>query len=192
MVEVRKEIPQGWTPLNLLDMIARTAQDRQCYALIDTGALITGLENYEVAEKLLDGLPASTFDGVVYLDAEDRPCALLRASRRSVPLQRAALPWDRRFTFYDQVISRLVIRVHGHTAVAQDGPQRSPLEGHSHSSWWRRDREARAAFQQEVHPVVTANVSFFFLFVVESRAARRGMVHGKVGLRLPFPKFGAL
>ena len=51
---------------------------------------------------LLDaGLPA--FDGVVFLDAEDRQMLLLRSGRKVVPLAQAGVPVHRRFTFYDQV-----------------------------------------------------------------------------------------
>ena len=55
-----------------------------------------------MAAALLDGgLPA--FDGVVFLDAEDRQMLLLRSGRKVVPLAQAGVPAHRRFTFYDQV-----------------------------------------------------------------------------------------
>lgn len=42
------------------------------HALIDTGALITGMDNFAVAQFLLEHLPEFQFDGVVFLDNEDR------------------------------------------------------------------------------------------------------------------------
>ena len=44
----------NWSPQSILDMVA---QDSSIRALIDTGALITGMTNLQVAEHLLkDGL----------------------------------------------------------------------------------------------------------------------------------------
>eukprot|EP00931_Biecheleriopsis_adriatica_P073552 TRINITY_DN47812_c0_g1_i1.p1 TRINITY_DN47812_c0_g1~~TRINITY_DN47812_c0_g1_i1.p1 ORF type:complete len:4288 (-),score=931.49 TRINITY_DN47812_c0_g1_i1:37-12879(-) len=94
------DIPAGWDAKALLSQVANA--EPPYHALIDTGALITGLENLEVAETLLRELPA-WFEGVVYLDRSDRQMVLLRSSGRSCPLQQCGLPWDRRFTFYDQI-----------------------------------------------------------------------------------------
>ena len=58
---------RDWTTKMLLDMIAEGHEmfDQPLHALIDTGALIVGMSNAEVAAYLLDrGLP---LDGVVYL-----------------------------------------------------------------------------------------------------------------------------
>ncbi len=53
-------IEEGWTVKSLLDQIANA--NPPYHALIDTGALITGMSNYEVAAYLLaTGL--STFEG---------------------------------------------------------------------------------------------------------------------------------
>lgn len=38
------------------------------YALIDCGALITGVSNLHIAQELLRTLPAAAFDAVVFLD----------------------------------------------------------------------------------------------------------------------------
>ena len=73
------------------------------HALIDTGALITGMDNLEVARFLLLHLPPALFDGVVYLDRSDRQMILLRDSMRSTSLAQCGMPWHRRFSFYDQV-----------------------------------------------------------------------------------------
>jgi len=72
------------------------------HALIDTGALITGMDNEEVAHFLLDRLPAS-MEGVVYLDRHDRQMILLRGSRRSALLAQCGISPARRFTFFDQI-----------------------------------------------------------------------------------------
>jgi len=94
------EVPRGWDARSLLLRVAHA--EPPYHALIDTGALVTGMENLEVAEALLEDLPA-WFEGVVYLDKSDRQMILLRASGRSIPLVQCGSPWDRRFTFYDQI-----------------------------------------------------------------------------------------
>ena len=99
MVQLR-ELPDTWSVDGLLALLATASPPY--HALIDTGALVTGYSNLEVAAALLDGgLPA--FDGVVFLDAEDRQMLLLRSGRKVVPLAQAGVPVHRRFTFYDQV-----------------------------------------------------------------------------------------
>ena len=71
-------------------------------ALIDTGALITGLSNKAVAEHLLKaGL--KTLKGVVFLDEQDRQMVLLRKGMKVVKLSESGLAWHERFSFYDQV-----------------------------------------------------------------------------------------
>jgi len=94
------DVPTGWDAKSLLGQVA-TAEPA-FHALIDTGALVTGLESAEVADILLQELPA-WFEGVVYLDKSDRQMVLLRSSGRSAPLQQCGLPLDKRFTFYDQI-----------------------------------------------------------------------------------------
>ena len=53
------------------------------HALIDTGALITGMDNEEVAHYLVERLPPN-MEGVVYLDRHDRtlPHALQAEEKR--------------------------------------------------------------------------------------------------------------
>jgi hypothetical protein len=71
-------------------------------ALIDTGALITGLSNRAVAEFLLDaGL--SVCKGVVFLDEYDRQMVLLRKGKKVVKLADCGLALNERFSFYDHV-----------------------------------------------------------------------------------------
>lgn len=56
-------IEEGWSVRSLLNTIAQA--NPPYHALIDTGALITGMTNYEVAAYLLDhGLPS--FEGTPY------------------------------------------------------------------------------------------------------------------------------
>ncbi|GBG29475.1 Hypothetical Protein FCC1311_056962, partial [Hondaea fermentalgiana] len=106
-VEVSAPLELGWTVEALLHQVA---QDTSLCALIDTGALIVGLSNREVAWILLEhGL--DDLKGCVYLDAQDRQRVLLRSDQphggrflfRDVPLAEAALSPDQRFTFYDHV-----------------------------------------------------------------------------------------
>ena len=65
--------------------------------MIDTGALITGMSNLDVAMFLLDeGLSEELYDGVVFLDDLDRQCILMRSTRLVVRLNQAGVPWARR------------------------------------------------------------------------------------------------
>ena len=62
-------LPPSWSVNSILDKIA-TAEPHY-HALIDTGALVTGMSNYDVAKYLLDhGLKYA--EGVVFLDDEDK------------------------------------------------------------------------------------------------------------------------
>ncbi|KAG9413019.1 hypothetical protein AC1031_016040 [Aphanomyces cochlioides] len=90
----------NWTATSLLRDIATS--DPPFHALIDTGALITGLDNEQVARYLLEHLPPS-MEGVVYLDTSDRQMILLRDHNSALPLIQCGLSPKKRFTFYDQV-----------------------------------------------------------------------------------------
>ena len=92
---------EGWSAKKLLDDIARGDDAGAFHCLIDTGALVTGMDNFEVAEYLLRRLPKS-FQGVVYLDRKDQKMILL-ASGQSMRLADSGVAWKNRFTFYDQV-----------------------------------------------------------------------------------------
>lgn len=89
-----------WTARSLLLDIAHAQPP--VHALIDTGALITGFDNQEVAAFLLGELPAE-MEGVVYLDENDRQMILLRDHNAPMPLVQCGLSPSKRFTFYDQV-----------------------------------------------------------------------------------------
>lgn len=88
----------NWNVKSLLSYIGNSS----FHALIDTGALITGLNNLAVARYLLEnGLPQ--MEGVVYLDEYDRKMILCRAGMKVVKLSQCKIPLEKRFTFYDQV-----------------------------------------------------------------------------------------
>jgi hypothetical protein len=93
--------PEEWSVRGLLTNIAKAQPP--FHALIDTGALITGMDNSEVAAFLLLHLPP-WFEGVVFLDKSDRQMVARRGGTgRLVALAQCGIPPDRRFTFYDQV-----------------------------------------------------------------------------------------
>lgn len=90
---------QEWSVKGVLDMIAQSTEYR---ALIDTGALITGYSNEEVARYLVDtGL--QHLQGCVFLDHLDRKMIYLRGAARCIPLAECGIGRGERFTFYDQV-----------------------------------------------------------------------------------------
>ena len=90
-----------WSVKGILDMIAQS-NDPEYRALIDTGALITGYSNEEVARYLVDnGL--RHLQGCVFLDHRDRKMIYLRGAARCIPLSECGISRGERFTFYDQV-----------------------------------------------------------------------------------------
>lgn len=90
-------VEAGWTPAGLLRVAA--AYD----ALIDAGALVTGVTNREAAVLLLDYLPPGAFDAVLFFDEEDKPLHVTPRSTTGdeVVAADAGVAVDRRFTFYD-------------------------------------------------------------------------------------------
>ncbi|GLE02888.1 hypothetical protein PINS_up011752 [Pythium insidiosum] len=98
IVSIERKV--NWSARSLLLDIARA--NPPFHALIDTGALITGFENHEVAAFLLEHLPAE-MEGVVFLDQDDRQMILLRDHNAPMPLVQCGLNPAKRFTFYDQV-----------------------------------------------------------------------------------------
>jgi hypothetical protein len=76
----------------------------KAHALIDCGALVTNLTNLDVAKILIDSLPVSKFDAVVYIsDSEDERLVIDRHTRRIIPFTQSGFPRNRCFTFYDQI-----------------------------------------------------------------------------------------
>ena len=92
--------PEDWTVTSLLSMIANA--EPAYNALIDVGAVITGLSNLAVARRLLE-LGLRRCEGVVFLDEEDSKMILVRATDRVVPLSQCGINVDSRFAFYDQI-----------------------------------------------------------------------------------------
>lgn len=94
-------LSDSWNVDNLLEAIAK-AENPRFHALIDTGALITGYSNFEVAKQLLDrGL--TWCDGVVFLDDDDKQQVLVRATGRVVSADQCGVSLEKRFAFYDQI-----------------------------------------------------------------------------------------
>ena len=93
-------LPAGWNVIALLDAVA--SLQPHAHALIDTGALVTGMSNREVAAYLLPRLPESV-EGAVYLERGGHKKILLRGSTTAMDLERCGLPKERRFSFFDQV-----------------------------------------------------------------------------------------
>jgi hypothetical protein len=88
-----------WSVEDILTSIA-TAEP-PIHAIIDIGALITGLENHEVATFLLDhGL--RSMSGVVYVSKTGDKVILNRGASEPVPLEQSSVPPGKRLTFYDQ------------------------------------------------------------------------------------------
>jgi hypothetical protein len=84
----------------VLELIAKASPPFN--ALVDTGALITGYSNFEVAKQLLDrGL--TWCDGVIFLDDDDRQQVLVRATGRVVSADQCGVSLEKRFAFYDQI-----------------------------------------------------------------------------------------
>ena len=75
-----------WTIKGLLRRVANGGYS----ALIDTGALITGMSNYEVAAYLLE-VGLADMDGVVFLDDWDRKMILIRAGAKVMELSQCGV-----------------------------------------------------------------------------------------------------
>ena len=92
-------LPAHWSVHGLLNDIAQGG----FHCLLDSGALITGMSNYDVAKYLLThGLPQE-IEGVVFLDHKDRKMILMRTGMNVVRLNQAGIPPEKRFSFYDQI-----------------------------------------------------------------------------------------
>lgn len=100
LVVSKQMLPTEWSVQSLLQAVA--SMSPLAHALIDTGALITGLNNKEVAEQLISLLPEE-MEGVVYLEQGGHKKILLRVGRKAMDLERCGVPKERRFSFFDQV-----------------------------------------------------------------------------------------
>ncbi len=94
-------LPADWSVTKLLDQVA-TAEP-PFHVLLDVGALVTGMSNFQVAKYLLTHGLSNKFDGVVFLDDKDRKMILMKHGMNVVRLNQAGVPPERRFSFYDQV-----------------------------------------------------------------------------------------
>jgi hypothetical protein len=91
---------RDWNVGTLLTTIA--THDPPFQALIDTGALITGMDNEAVARFLLErGL--SGMDACVFLDGSDNKMVVDRTAAAPIELSLCGVAVHKRFTFYDQV-----------------------------------------------------------------------------------------
>ncbi|OEH80097.1 EF hand family protein [Cyclospora cayetanensis] len=94
-------LPPEWSVASLLQLVA-APREPPFHALIDTGALISGISNYHVALVLLQlGLPH--MEGVVFLDSRDRQMVLIREGWEVLQLAQCGIATERRFSFYDHV-----------------------------------------------------------------------------------------
>ena len=93
--------PEDWTVDTLLHSVANA--EPHFNALIDTGALITGLSNYGVAERLLSLGLSKWCEGVVFLDESDEKVILVKATMRVLKLSQCGVSLEQRFAFYDQI-----------------------------------------------------------------------------------------
>jgi hypothetical protein len=96
-----QSVQSGWTVQSLLRLVATTSPPLN--ALIDTGALITGLSNKEVAQHLLALGLNRWCEGVVFLDESDEKMILVKATGRVLKLAQCGISVDKRFAFYDQI-----------------------------------------------------------------------------------------
>lgn len=96
-------LENDWNVERLLQGVAKgSATKGRYHALIDTGALITGMSNLDVAHYLLDhGL--EDIGGVAFLNDLDQKLILLRDSKVVMKLSESRVPLDKQFTYYDQI-----------------------------------------------------------------------------------------
>ena len=133
-----REVEDQWSVEKILQQIAQSGEagsalgGRRIDVLIDTGALITGKSNEEVAQYLLDhGIPWAK--GVVFLNPHDEKCVLLRSGAnhddpssrdktekgRVMMLSQCGIAWEDRFSFYDQIhTTGMDIKQHDHAKAA--------------------------------------------------------------------------
>ena len=96
---------KDWTSEMLLTMIATDSPvfEQPLHALIDTGALITGMSNKEVAKFLMEKGLDKRLDGVVYLGDNDTKMIYEVRRKDAIKEEDSLVPMERRFCFYDQV-----------------------------------------------------------------------------------------
>jgi hypothetical protein len=88
-----------WAPRDLLRMVATGDYN----ALIDTGALITGYDNMEVAQYMCRHDSNDKFDAAIFLNRANQQVYITKSDpNQPKPLKLCGVPLTRRFTFYDQ------------------------------------------------------------------------------------------
>ena len=100
VVRYATPLSADWSALTLLKVVANWTPP--LHALIDTGALVTGMSNHEVARVLLE-LGLSHILGCVFIDDDGQKRILLRDGLRVMRLEQSGLPRSQCFSFYDQV-----------------------------------------------------------------------------------------
>ena len=109
-----KLLDDKWNPRSVLRAIALGAHGElgeTFHALIDTGALVTGFSNVEVARFLLglsggvadDEIFLDGFEGVVYLNEQDEKMIWNRDMNCAMRLEECSILKEKRFAFYDQI-----------------------------------------------------------------------------------------
>ena len=90
--------------LSVKELLHNVANHKDKFAaLIDTGALITGMSNEEVARFLLK-VGLKHLEACVFLDANDQKMVVTRdEATEPLPLESSGIRKENRFTFYDQV-----------------------------------------------------------------------------------------
>ena len=95
------QFPSPWSVDELLRFVAE-ATSPPFRALIDTGALVTGMNNESVVRFCLEvGLEWAR--AAVFLDPQDRQMVVFKGGGPAVPLSQCSMSPADRFTFYDQV-----------------------------------------------------------------------------------------
>lgn len=93
------DLQGDWDSQFILRVVA-SAKPR-FHALIDVGALVTGMTNQEVAAYLLEhGLEG--MQGVVYFDDVGRHMVLMRGTSEGIQLDQCGIDPSERFTFFNQ------------------------------------------------------------------------------------------
>ena len=89
----------AWVPKDLLKMVLVDGYN----ALIDTGALITGLDNSQVAKYIMQNDKHGRFDAAVFIDRTGERVFITKSNLdEPKKIGQCGVPLARRFTFYDQ------------------------------------------------------------------------------------------
>ncbi|CAK8991914.1 Uncharacterized protein SCF082_LOCUS2863 [Durusdinium trenchii] len=148
-------VEEGWNAQRLLQRVA--THQPPLNALIDVGALITGLSNEQVARALLDyGLP---FEAVVFCDSGGGQQLLRRTSATAVKVSNCTLPLHRRFVFYDQVhTTGIDIRHPAHACAALTLGKDSTFRDFAQGAYRLRGIKKGQRLQVLVTPEVAARI----------------------------------